>query len=350
MVIEELRNTRSTFLVGEIGQAHDGSLGIAHSLIDLAKHTGMDAIKIQVHIPERESSEKEPWRVKFSYEEESRYNYWRRVSFNKKQIESLYKHCKDIGIKFIASPFSIEAVNWLEDIGLDAYKIASGELTNIVLLDKIMGTGRDVIFSSGMSTLEELDEIFMRYNQYEDRLALLQCVSKYPCQPKDWALNGLKILKERYPRLLIGYSDHSGSIYSGLAAAALGAQIIEVHMTFDKGMFGPDATSSLDRNQLSSLVEGVRSIKCGLDSIDKNHMAHTLKDMRNLFNKSIVLNKDKLKGEDIQLCDMEFLKPLIGIPASQAYTIVGKVLKDNRSRGTYLSEADLRDEDNEYHK
>ncbi len=144
------------FIIAEIAQAHDGSLGIAHSFIDALKDTGVDAVKFQVHIAEAESSIYEPFRVKFSYEDATRYDYWKRMEFEPYQWSGLKKHCEECGLEFMASVFSNAAVDLLEKLGVKRYKIGSGEVSNLLLLDKIAYTGKPVILSSGMSSYEEL--------------------------------------------------------------------------------------------------------------------------------------------------------------------------------------------------
>ena len=161
-------------LIAEIGQAHDGSLGIAHSYIDALANTGIDAIKWQTHIAEAESSLEEPFRVKFSYEDMTRFDYWKRMEFTKEQWGDLKKHCEQVGLEFISSPFSNAAIDLLEDIGVQRYKVGSGEISNLLLLERIAQTGKPVILSSGMSSYEELDTAFNFLSARVD-VSVMQC-------------------------------------------------------------------------------------------------------------------------------------------------------------------------------
>ena len=146
------------YIIAEIGQAHEGSLGILYSYIDALAHTGVNAVKFQMHIAEAESSLEEPFRVQFSLEDKTRFDYWKRMGFSLEQWKGIKKHCDEVGLDFICSPFSNLAVDWLEEIGIEQYKIGSGEVNNFLILEKIAQTGKPVILSSGMSSYEELDQ------------------------------------------------------------------------------------------------------------------------------------------------------------------------------------------------
>lgn len=147
----------TTFIIAEIGQAHDGSLGMIHSYIDALATTGVDAIKFQMHIAEAESSGFEPFRVKFSYEDATRFDYWKRMSFTLQQWKEIKQHSDEVNLEFLCSPFSNLAVDWLEEIGVKQYKIGSGEVNNFLILEKIAQTRKPIILSSGMSSFKELD-------------------------------------------------------------------------------------------------------------------------------------------------------------------------------------------------
>jgi len=240
------------FIMAELGQAHEGSLGILHSYIDALSTTGIDAIKFQTHIAEAESSEYEPFRVQFSYEDNTRFDYWKRMEFSLEQWQDIKKHCGDVGLEFVSSPFSNIAVDWLEEIGIQKYKIGSGEVTNFLMLEKIAKTGKDIILSSGMSNFSELDETIKFLKKFDNKVSILQCTTMYPSNAENIGLNVIGELKDRY-NLLVGFSDHSGTIYPSLAASTLGAEIIEFHAVFDKDMFGPDSKSSLTIKEIKQL-------------------------------------------------------------------------------------------------
>jgi len=332
------------FIIAEIAQAHEGSLGIAHSFIDALKDSGVDAIKFQTHIAEAESSEYEPFRVNFSYEDKTRFDYWKRMEFTLEEWKELKKHCDEVNIEFMSTPFSLKAVDLLEKVGVKRYKVGSGDTSNFLLLEKIAKTKKPIILSSGMSSFNELDESieFLRKKGYNrNNLSLMQCTTMYPTPAKYVGLNVIEEMKNRYD-MSIGLSDHSGKIYFLLAAVAMGAKILEFHVTFDRRMFGPDSTSSLTIDEVKFLVDGVRSIEDSLNNkIDKNDISK-FKDLKKLFGRSIAINKDKREGEIIEFEDLESKKPYgMGIDVRDFEKVIGKKLKVDKKKWDFLKWEDI---------
>ena len=327
-----------TFIIAEVAQAHEGSLGILHSYIDALAQTGVDAVKFQTHIAHAESSEYEPFRVKFSYEDSIRYDYWKRMEFTLDQWKEIKAHCDELGVEFISSPFSNAAVDLLEEVGIETYKIGSGEVNNLLLLEKIARTGKKLILSSGMSSFDELDRTveFLRGRQVE--FAILQCTTAYPTSPEEWGLNIIGELKERY-NVPVGFSDHSGDIFACLAATALGAEILEFHAVFDRRMFGPDSPASLTIDEIARLVEGVRQIERSLHyPIDKSDNSRYAR-LKGIFEKSLAINKDLPAGHILTFEDLEAKKPKgYGIDASRWQEVIGKPLKRNLEAWEFLSD------------
>lgn len=330
-----------TFIIAEIGQAHEGSLGILHSYIDALSDTGVDAVKFQTHIAEAESSEHEQFRIKFSYEDDTRYDYWTRMEFTLKQWQEIKEHCDNVGLEFISSPFSNMAVDWLEEIGVRKYKIGSGEVNNFLMLEKIAKTGKEIILSSGMSSFLELSEAIEFLKPYKNKVSVLQCTTKYPTQAEDIGLNVISELKEKF-NLPVGLSDHSSTIYPSLAAVSLGAEIIEFHVVFDKKIFGPDSSSSLTIDEVEQLVQGVRFIEKSLENkIDKTDN-RSFQELKNIFEKSLAINKDMNKGDLITFDVLEAKKPLgQGISAKEYKSVLGKQLNKAIPKMTFLQESDL---------
>ena len=328
--------------IAEIGQAHDGSLGILHSYIDAVASTGVTAVKFQTHIAEAESSSKEPFRVNFSYEDATRYDYWERMEFSKEQWLGIKEHCHKVQLQFISSPFSIAAVNLLEEVGVDAYKIGSGEVSNHLLLHKIAYTGKPVILSSGMSSFEELDSAVEIFKTAGNDLSILQCTTAYPTPPEKLGLNVLRELKDRYPYAKIGLSEHTGEIYAGLGAVALGAEILEFHCVFDKRMFGPDAKSSLTINQIEELVKQVKLLDISLNNPVDKSCSNDFNELKLIFEKTLAINKDLNAGHTISIGDLEAKKPAKqGIPASQFDLVIGKKINKNLKKWDFLKEEHL---------
>ncbi|QYJ95155.1 N-acetylneuraminate synthase family protein [Shewanella spartinae] len=334
----------NVLVIAEVGQAHDGSLGILHSYIDAIASTGVNAIKFQTHIAEAESSREEPFRVNFSYEDNSRFDYWKRMSFSLNDWKGIKKHCDDVGLEFISSPFSVAAVNLLEEIGVSRYKIGSGEITNKLMLDAICRTGKQIILSSGMSDFSELDDTIEFLKSRGSCFSILQCTTMYPTSPKHIGLNVIDELKNRY-NVAVGLSDHSGTVFPSLAAVARGAQILEVHVVFDKMMFGPDSTSSLTINELSFLCKGVCDIKTMLDNpIDKN-ITSVDSNLKVIFGKSLSVCREMKAGQTLNISDLESKKPgNMGIPASDYKSVVGKTLSRDIPCWSFLTMDDLIDE------
>jgi N,N'-diacetyllegionaminate synthase len=313
-----------TYIIAEIAQAHEGSLGIAHSYIDALANCGVDAVKFQTHIAEAESSEFEEFRVKFSFEDKTRFDYWKRMEFSEEQWLGLKNHCEEKGMEFISSPFSIGAVELLERIGVKRYKIGSGEMSNYLMLQKIAETGKPIILSSGMSDFKELDDTISFLKKWKNQLSLLQCTTAYPTQPEEWGLQMITRLKERY-NMPIGFSDHSANIYAGIAATTLGAEILEFHVVFNHAMFGPDAKASLTLEQTAMLVEGVRKINSSLKAQYSKENSEKYDVLKVLFGKSLTTKRSVKKGDVIVFNDMETSKPgNKGISAKDFEQLVGK--------------------------
>lgn len=313
-------------VIAEIGQAHDGSLGTAHAYIDAVAAAGADAIKFQTHIAEAESTPDEPWRIRFSPQDETRYDYWRRMEFTKPQWVGLAEHAREKGLLFLSSAFSMEAVELLESLEVPAWKVGAGEITNLPMLER-MARSAPVILSSGLSTWLDLDEAVAAVKAHRTDFAVLQCTTAYPCPPERIGLNVMEEIRGRYG-CPTGLSDHSGTTYAGLAAAALGADLLEVHVVFSKECFGPDTPASITTNELRSLVEGVDFIGKMLGSpIDKQAMAVELEDLRRMFTKSIVAARDLPAGQVLGLSDLTLRKPGTGMPPKALEHVVGRRLR-----------------------
>lgn len=340
-IVVKVCSMAKTFIIAEIGQAHEGSLGILHSYIDALANTGVDAIKFQTHIAEAESSEHEPFRVQFSYEDDTRCDYWKRMEFTLEQWKGIKKHCDDVGLEFISSPFSNMAVDWLEEIGVERYKIGSGEVSNYLMLEKIAKTDKDIILSSGMSSFSELDDTINFLKPFGNKISVLQCTTKYPTSAEDIGLNVLTELKERY-KLPVGLSDHSGTIYPSLVAVSLAAEILEFHVIFDKKMFGPDSKSSLTIDEVNQLVEGVRFIERSLENkIDKTDNSK-FKELKNIFGKSLAINKNMDVGEVVTFDNLEAKKPSgYGINAKEYKKVLGKKINKDMKIWDFLRDEDI---------
>jgi N-acetylneuraminate synthase len=329
------------FIIAEIAQAHEGSLGIAHSYIDALAKTGVDAVKFQVHIAEAESSEHEPFRVKFSTQDKTRFDYWKRMEFSIEQWQELKTHCEEAGVEFMASPFSNAAVDLLEKLDVKRYKIGSGEVNNFLLLQKIAATKKPIILSSGMSSFAEMDKTTAFLKDLNVDFSILQCTTSYPTRPENYGLNVIRELKERY-KVPVGYSDHSAKIETCIAAAALGAEILEFHAVFNRQMFGPDASSSLEIAEIQQLVSAVKNISTALKKPVEKSDNTTFNDLKNIFEKSLAVNKDLPAGHILTFEDLESKKPKgFGIDASNFREVIGRNLSRKLVQWDFLNQRDL---------
>ncbi|HET6612049.1 MAG TPA: N-acetylneuraminate synthase family protein [Kofleriaceae bacterium] len=329
------------FVIAEVAQAHDGSLGAAHAYIDAAARAGASAIKFQTHIAAAESAPDEPWRVKFSPQDATRYQYWQRMEFPEAAWAGLLAHASERGLVFLSSPFSLEAVALLDRIGVPAWKVASGEVDTGPLLEAMAATAKPLLFSSGMSSFAALDGAIDIAHKAGCPVAALQCTSAYPCPPDKVGLNVIGQLRDRY-RCPVGLSDHSGTIFAGLAAAALGADLLEVHIAFSREQFGPDTAASITIDELAELCRGAAFIRQALaHPVDKEAVARELAPLRALFGKSIVSARALAAGSRLGHDDVTLKKPGTGLPAADLERIIGRTLARDIAADQRLTEDDL---------
>ncbi len=330
-------------VIGEVAQAHDGSLGMAHAFIDAIAAAGADAVKFQTHIAAEESTPLEPWRIKFSPQDDTRYEYWQRMEFTKEQWRGLKKHADEAGILFLSTPFSEPAADLLREIGMKAWKIASGEVGNLPLLKSAISAGDPVMISSGMSDWSEMDDAVELIRANGNPLAVLQCTSAYPCPPERIGLNLLAEIRQRYD-LPVGLSDHSGNIFAGLAAVTLGAEVLEVHVALSKEMFGPDVPASVTTAELRQLVDGVRQIeRMNASPVSKDALGADATELRKLFTKSIVAGLDLPSGTILTGEHLKLKKPGTGLAAAHLPELIGRKLRRDLKRDDLLRLEDVED-------
>ncbi len=328
-----------SLIIGEVAQAHDGSLGLAHAYVDAIANTGADAVKFQTHIAAAESTPEEPWRIKFSPQDESRYAYWKRMEFTESQWAGLKRHAEQRGLLFLSSPFSLEAVQVLERIGVPGWKVASGEVNSARMFERMASSGLPILLSTGMSSLGEIDAAVSRIQARKLPVAVLQCTTAYPCPAEKVGLNLMQTYRERY-RCVTGLSDHSGTVFPGLAAATLGAGIIEVHVTLSREMFGPDVTASVTTAELRQIVDGIRFIeRMKSNPVDKDALAAETKPLRQLFTKSIVARFDLPAGTLLAPEHLTLKKPGTGLPEEKLPLVLNRRLKHQvKADGLILEE------------
>ncbi len=326
-----------TLIIAEIGSVHDGSFGNAKRLIDAIATTGADVAKFQTHIAAAETLHNAP--MPSYFKGEPRFEYFERTGYSREKWAELKAHCESVGLEFISSPFSIEAVELLDSIGMVRWKIPSGEITNLPMLDALAQTGKPVILSSGMSSWAELDRAVETILKHHDRLSILQCTSEYPCPYEEVGMNVMLEMRGRY-NLPVGFSDHTLTIYAPIVATTLGASIIEKHFTFSRLMYGSDARHSLEPNEFKQMVDGIRAAELMIGSqVDKDAVVVKMREMKDIFEKSVVSVVD-IPADTLITADMLAVKkPGTGIPARRLNEVIGCRAVQDIPRDTVLQEA-----------
>jgi N,N'-diacetyllegionaminate synthase len=322
------------FVVAEIGNNHDGSVRLAERLIDAAAEAGADAVKFQTHIAAEEMLASTPTPPHF---DEPRYAFTERMELSLEDHIRLNAFAEDRGVVFFSSPFSVAAVTLLEEVGVQMYKIASGEVTNPPLLKAIAATGKPVLLSTGMSGLAEVEEAATGFSPAS--LVVLQCTSAYPCPPVRVNLRAMVTLGERLG-VPAGLSDHTPGIVVALAAVALGAVCVEKHFTLSKRLYGPDHHSSLEPDELRNLVVGIREVEAALGSSEKEHDA-SLDPVRATFEKSVVTAAAIPAGATIKETMLTTKRPGNGFPAARLSELLGRRAARDLPANELLEAGDL---------
>lgn len=311
------------FIIAEAGINHDGDIEKAKMLIDKAVDSGADAVKFQTHIPEKEMLKNA---FTADYVGDSLFDLLKRVELSKQDHIDLKSYAEEKGILFLSTPFSREAADLLEEISISAYKVGSGEMTNLPLIEHIARKGKPMIISTGMSTFEEIKETVDFVKKINNDIAVLHCTSSYPSKYEDVNLKVIERLKGEL-KIPIGLSDHSIGIYTALAGVVLGASIIEKHFTISREWPGPDQKASLEPDELKALVEGIRAIEKALGGIKKINDEEI--PVKKMARESVVSLID-IPRSTIIGPDMVWVKrPGTGIPAKELNKIIGKKTKQD---------------------
>jgi N,N'-diacetyllegionaminate synthase len=323
-------------VVAEIGNNHDGSIRQAERLIEAAAEAGADAVKFQTHIADAEMLPSTPTPPHF---DEPRYEFTKRMELSLEDHVRLKGLADERGLVFFSSPFSVEAVELLEQVGVPAYKIASGEVTNPPLIEAVAATGRPVLLSTGMSGVEDVDRATSTLREAGTPFCVMQCTSTYPCPPDQVNLRAMVAMGERLG-CLYGLSDHTPGVWTSVAAVALGAVAVEKHFTLSKLLYGPDHHASLVPEELARLVEGVREIEAALGSGLKERDP-ALDPVRATFEKSVVTRRAVPAGAVIEREMLTTKRPGTGIPATLLQTVVGRCTARPLDPNHLLEEGDL---------
>ncbi len=325
------------WIIAEVGSVHDGSFGNACKLIELAARCGANVVKFQTHVAEAETLENAP--APSYFKAEPRLAYFRRTAFSRDQWRELRRISHANQLTFMSSPFANEAVDLLEEIEIDIYKIASGEVTNSPLLERVARTKRPVILSSGMSDWSELDRAVEILRPGGD-LTVMQCTSAYPCPVERAGINVIQQIAERY-QVTTGFSDHTQSVASAVMAIAAGATVVEKHITFSRAMYGSDAQFAAEPEEFTRYCAEMRDAwNIAANPVDKSDLGQ-LREMKQVFEKSIVTAAAIQKGQELSRELLAFKKPGTGIRADRIELVVGKRAARDLPKDHMLNEQDL---------
>lgn len=318
---------RGIFIIAEAGVNHNGSLETAKRLVDAAAQAGADCVKFQTYITEEDTS---VFAAQADYQKQntgdggqSQYEMLKKLELGYEQFRELKRYCGEKGILFLSSPFELRSVAFLEEIGIPFWKIASSEVTNYPFLKKIAQTGKPIVMSTGMCTLQEIRQaVDVLESCGEREIVLLQCNTEYPTPMQDVNLRAMQGLQKEfgYP---VGYSDHTQGIEIPIAAAALGAVIIEKHFTLDKHMVGPDHIASLDPKELEAMVRAIRNVEMALGSPAKE-ISESERKNRVAARKSIVAARDIRRGEILTEENIAAKRPGGGISPMRWEELLGQ--------------------------
>lgn len=322
---------KKTFIIAEAGDNHNGDFDTAIKLVDAAVEAGADCVKFQTFITENVISkfaEKADYQKENTGSNESQFDMVKKLELSFEQFRAIKQYCEKRGILFLSTPFDLDSISFLEEINIPFWKIPSGEITNLPYLEKIARTGKKIILSTGMSTMDEIKnaiEILKKNGSGE--ITLLHCNTEYPTPFKDVNLLAMKTLQETF-QVNVGYSDHTQGIEIPIAAVAMGATVIEKHFTLDKNMEGPDHKASLEPNELKQMVVSIRNIEQAVGNGIKQPSPSEKKNI-DIARKSIVAKCDIKKGEVLSEDNLYIKRPGNGISPMRWYDIIGtKAVRD----------------------
>lgn len=323
------------FVIAEAGINHNGDVKIAAELVEAAAAAGADAIKFQTHFPEHEMIK---GGATAAYVGESLFDLLTRTALSKEAHVQMRDLAARMGIVFLSTPFSREAADFLESIGVPAYKTGSGELTNIPLQRHIARKGKPMIVSTGMSTPEEIDATVHALRDEHAQFALMHCTSTYPTPFEHVQLGCIRELQAKYG-VPVGFSDHTLGTAVSLAAVASGANLFEKHFTASRSLPGPDQQGSMEPNELEALVRDIRAIEKSLGATKRIQPGE--QDVRDMALHSVVTIREIAAGAKIGADDVWVKRPGTGIPARQLADVIGKVAKRAIARDSLVRWDDL---------
>lgn len=317
---------KKVYVIAEAGVNHNGNMDNAIKMVEEARKAGADAIKFQTFISENlvtKHAEKAEYQKETTDKQESQYQMLKKLELKRENYSQLKKECERQGIDFLSTPFDLDSIDVLEALGVSAFKIPSGEITNYPYLVKIAKTKKKVYLSTGMSTLEEVQEAVnvLRRNGTKD-IVVLHCNTQYPTPLRDANLKAIHTL-ENYFRTDVGYSDHTLGIEVAVAAVAMGASVIEKHFTLDRNMEGPDHKASVEPNELAQMISYIRNVELAMGDGVKEPTKSESENIA-IARKSIVARRKIKKGEIFTEDNLTVKRPGTGINPMKWLEVLGK--------------------------
>jgi len=323
----------NVFIIAEAGVNHNGSLNLAKRLVDAAAEAGADAVKFQTFKASNlvsKNAQKADYQKHPTLKDETQHSMLTKLELDDEAHGIIIEYCKKKNILFLSTPFDIDSVDMLNNLGMPIYKIPSGEITNLIYLRHIGRLGKEIILSTGMSSLEEVgDALDVLENEGIPRakITVLHATTEYPCPIDEVNLKAMLTIKKTF-RVKVGYSDHTSGIEVPIAAVALGACVIEKHFTLDRAMDGPDHKASLEPDELKSMVSAIRNIEQALGSGVKKPSHCELKNIP-VSRKSIVAIRNIKKGELFSEQNLGTKRPGYGISPMRWDEVLGKTAVRN---------------------
>lgn len=336
---------KSVFIIAEAGVNHNGELPVALKMIDAAVAAGADAIKFQTFKAESlvsKTAKKAAYQERTTSHEETQYDMLKKLELSYDAHVELVKYAKSRKIKFLSTPFDLESIEILDKLGLDTFKIPSGEITNLPYLEKIGNLKKKVILSTGMATIKEIEdalEILINAGTPKEFITVLHATTEYPAPYEEVNLNAIITIRNNFG-VRVGYSDHTKGIEVPIAAVALGAEVIEKHFTLDRNMEGPDHKASLEPNELAEMIRSIRNIEKALGNGIKKPSPSELKNL-SIVRKSIHFSTDLPEGHILKDTDLVMKRPGTGISPMELGKVLKKHLKVNVYKDTILKWSDI---------
>lgn len=339
----KISNNSPCFIIAEGGVNHNGNKELALELVREAKKVGADCIKFQTFKAESVVTKEAPkakYQLKVTDNQESQLDMLKKLELDFDDYKDIIALCQELDIQFLSTPYNEEDADFLNNLGVDAFKIASGQLVEYSFLEYVAKFGKPMIISTGMGNLAEVFEAVKTIEAAgNEDLVVLQCTTNYPSKIEDANINSMKSIGEALG-VLVGYSDHVPNNYACYASIALGATVLEKHFTLDKNMEGPDHSSSLNPSEFEELVKGIRAVEVAMGNAVKQPSAAEIANTEGM-RRSIVLKENVTKGTVLTKTHLTFKRPATGIEPKRLNEVIGRKVIADLSENTILKEVHL---------